>query len=489
MTTHNPSSHNQSLLMSLTLIATLGGLLFGYDTAVISGAISAIDANFIDPLNLDETARLSLSGFTISSALWGCVLGGLIAGWLGDRFGRRPGLMLAAVAFLIGSVGSAWPELGIGQIGSMGPDALWAFNVYRIIGGIGIGIASMLSPLYIAEISPPATRGRMVTYQQLAIVGGIVLVYFINWLIAAQGDQTWLHSTGWRLMFASEAIPSVLFLALLFFVPESPRWLVMKKRDDEAHTVLRRLTSTAEANIVLKEIGASLVIKSDRLFAFGGRVLLIGILLSVFQQTVGINAVLYYAPQMFQNMGASTDSALWQTVIVGTANAAFTLVAMFTVDRWGRKPLLILGAVLMAISMLTLAGLFHANQLGLLSLLMVIVYVAGFAMSWGPIVWVMLAEIFPNAIKGRAMSIAVAVQWIANLIVSWSFKVLDGSTALNDVFHHGFAYYLYGLMSVLAAIFVYYYVPETKGRTLEQIQELWQPRTKQAKVAPAPAAA
>lgn len=472
------ATHNKSLLLSLTLIATLGGLLFGYDTAVISGAINAIDVNFVNPRNLDETARLGLSGFAVASALWGCVLGGVFAGWIGDRYGRRAGLQLAALLFLVSAIGSAWPEIGFGASGSMGADALWPFIIYRIIGGIGIGLSSMLSPLYIAEISPPAERGRMVTYQQLAIVGGIVLVYFVNWAIAQQGDENWLHSIGWRLMLASEAIPAALFFVLLFFVPESPRWLVMKQRNDEAKAVLQRLTSEAEAQSVLKEISSSLVVKSDKLFAFGGMVILVGLLLSIFQQTVGINAVLYYAPQMFQNMGATTDSALLQTLIVGSANAVFTLVAMFTVDRWGRKPLLILGAVMMAVSMLALGGLFHSNQLGVLSLLMVIVYIAGFALSWGPIVWVMLAEIFPNAIKGKAMSLAVAVQWIANLIVSWSFKVIDGNSSLNELFNHGFAYYVYGVMSILAAIFVYRFVPETKGRSLEQIQELWQPKAK-----------
>lgn len=472
------ANHNKALLMSLTLIATLGGLLFGYDTAVISGAISAIDVNFIHPRHLDETAALSLSGFAVASALWGCVIGGLLAGKIGDRFGRRAGMQLAALLFLISAIGSAWPEIGFAPVGEMGADALWPFMCYRILGGIGIGLSSMLSPLYIAEISPPAERGRMVTYQQLAIVGGIVLVYFVNWSIAGQGDESWLHSTGWRWMLASEAIPAAAFFVLLFFVPESPRWLVMKQREAEAKVVLQRLTNEAEAQTVLTEIKGSLQVSNDRLFAFGGMVIVVGLLLSIFQQTVGINAVLYYAPQMFQNMGASTDSALLQTLIVGSANAVFTLVAMFTVDRWGRKPLLILGAVMMAVSMLALGGLFHSQQLGLLSLLMVIVYIAGFALSWGPIVWVMLAEIFPNAIKGKAMSLAVAVQWIANLIVSWSFKVIDGNSALNAIFHHGFAYYVYGVMSILAAVFVYRYVPETKGRSLEQIQALWQPKNK-----------
>ncbi|HMI36470.1 MAG TPA: D-xylose transporter XylE [Steroidobacteraceae bacterium] len=464
---------NRSLVIALTLIATLGGLLFGYDTAVISGAISSIDANFINPRNLDEAARNSLSGFTISSALWGCVLGGLIAGWIGDRLGRRPGLMLAAAMFLICSIGSAWPELGLGAVGSMGTAALLPFNIYRVIGGIGVGMASLLAPLYIAEIAPPKERGQLVSYQQLAIVGGMMLVYFVNYAIAAHGDEAWLHASGWRWMLASEAVPALLFLVLLLGVPDSPRWLVMKSRDAEARALLTRLTDAAEARLVLREIEESLVVKHERLFHFGGLVILVGVLLSVFQQLVGINAVLYYAPLMFKNMGSSTDSALLQTVIVGVANVVFTVVAMLSVDRWGRKPLLILGAIIMAVAMLSLGALFNAHNMGTTSLLMVILYIAGFALSWGPIVWVMLAEIFPNSIKGVAMGLAVAVQWFANLAVSWSFKVLDGNSALNAQFNHGFAYFVYGVMSILAALFVWRYVPETKGRHLEQIQNLW----------------
>jgi len=467
------TTQNRTLIMTLTLIATLGGLLFGYDTAVISGAISSLDANFIAPRNLDELARNSLSAFTISSALWGCVIGGLIAGRIGDMFGRRFGLMLAGALFLICSIGSAWPELGIGTVGGMGPRALTAFNVYRILGGIGVGMASLLSPLYIAEIAPPKQRGNLVAYQQLAIVGGMVLVYFVNYAIARQGDDSWLHATGWRWMFASEAIPSLLFVSLLMFVPDSPRWLVMKNRTAEAEQLLTRLGDAAEAKSVIAEITASLVVKKEKLFHFGVLIIVVGLMLSIFQQLVGINAVLYYAPLMFKNMGASTDSALLQTLIVGVANVAFTIVAMLTVDRWGRKPLLILGAIIMAVSMLALGALFHSHNMGMASLLMVIVYIAGFALSWGPIVWVMLAEIFPNSIKGVAMGLAVAVQWLANLAVSWSFKVLDGNSALNATFNHGFAYYVYGVMSVLAALFVWRYVPETKGRSLEQIQHLW----------------
>jgi MFS transporter, SP family, xylose:H+ symportor len=237
--------------------------------------------------------------------------------------------------------------------------------------------------------------------------------------------------------------------------------------------VLSRLTSEDEARAVLAEIESSLDHKSTKLFAFGGLLVFVGIMLSVFQQLVGINAVLYYAPLMFENMGASTDSALLQTIIVGIANVVFTLVALVTVDRWGRKPLLILGALVMAASMITLGCLFYSNHVGVVALIAVVAYIAGFALSWGPVVWVLLSEIFPNPVKGKAMAIAVAAQWIANLFVSWSFKVLIGNSTLNALFNHGFPYWIYGVMSVLAAFFVMRYVPETKERTLESIHELW----------------
>jgi MFS transporter, SP family, xylose:H+ symportor len=465
-----------ALVRSLALVAALGGLLFGYDTAVISGAIDAIDANFIDPRGLSETSAGSLSGWAISCALVGCIIGAALAGPMSQRIGRRGGLLVAAVLFVLSAVGSAYPEFGFLWVGGEGPEALTAFILYRILGGVGIGIASMLSPLYIAEIAPPKQRGRLVTYQQVAIVGGMTLVYFVNWFIASQGDDQWVLSTGWRYMLLSEALPAVLFFGLLLRVPETPRWLVMKGRMNDARQVLARLSNETEARIVLSEIDQSLRERSGRLFAFGALVVFVGIMLSVFQQFVGINAVLYYAPLMFKNMGASTDSALLQTIIVGVANIVFTLIALVTVDRWGRKPLLILGALIMALSMLSLGFLFASGNMGLAALIAVVAYIAGFALSWGPVVWVLLAEIFPNAIKGKAMAVAVAMQWAANLFVSWSFKVLDGNSALNAMFNHGFSYWIYGAMSLLAALFVWRFVPETKGHSLEAIQHLWTKR-------------
>jgi MFS transporter, SP family, xylose:H+ symportor len=298
-------------------------------------------------------------------------------------------------------------------------------------------------------------------------------VYIVNRYVAHQGDDVWLNSTGWRYMLASEAIPSAILVILLLFVPDTPRWLVLRGRDEEAHQALRRVMGEKDAREILSEIKTSLAQKSGRLLSFGLPVVLIGVMISVFQQFVGINAVLYYAPLMFSNMGASTDTAYLQTIIVGGANVIFTVVAIVTVDKWGRKPLLITGALIMAVAMIALGCLFNAHAVGLGALIAVVVYIAGFALSWGPVAWVMLAEMFPNSIKGKALGLAVAAQWIANWLVSTSFKVIDGNTALNNMFNHGFAYWIYGGMSVLAALFVIRYVPETKGRHLEAIQELW----------------
>jgi SP family xylose:H+ symportor-like MFS transporter len=459
----------------LTLIATLGGLLFGYDTAVISGAVGSLRAYFIDARGLDPNTANSLLGFVTSSALIGCILGGIAGGWVSTRIGRKRGLIVAAVLFLISALGAAAPEFPFAPVGHGGAGYIWNFVFYRIVGGVGVGLASMLSPMYIAEIAPARIRGNLVAWNQLAIIFGMLVIYFVNYWIARAGDsEIWLNTIGWRYMFLSGAVPALGFLLLLFLVPETPRYLMLKGNEEGARAVLNKLVAPAEAEQELAEIRASLAEHhSGKLFSFGVLVIFIGIMLSVFQQFVGINVVLYYAPEIFKGMGLSTNASLWQTIIVGAVNLIFTVVAVLTVDKYGRKLLQIVGALIMAVSMIALGANFMAHGRGLVALICMLGYIAGFAVSWGPVTWVLLSEIFPNQIRGKAMAVAVAAQWIANYLVSWTFPMLDGNPTLVSHFNHGFAYWIYGVMSVLAALFVWKMVPETKGRSLEQMEKLW----------------
>ena len=460
-------------VLKLTLIATLGGLLFGYDTAVISGTVGSLEKFFIEPFGLSETVANTRLGFVVSSALIGCIIGGLFGGLISLHLGRRKGLILAAVLFLFSALGSSMPEIFIRPLGQADHSFIYIFVVYRVIGGIGVGLASMLSPMYIAEVSPPEIRGKLVSWNQFAIIGGMLIVYFVNYAIALQGDDTWLNDIGWRWMFASEAIPAILFLFLLMFVPETPRYLVLQKNEKKALEVLSRINGLDKARLILEDIKNSIGHKSGSIFSFGILVIVIGILLSVFQQFVGINVVLYYAPEIFRNMGSETDTALLQTIIVGSINLIFTMVAIFTVDKFGRKPLQIIGALGMAFFMFALGFTFFMQKMGIASLIFMLGYVASFAVSWGPVTWVLLSEIFPNRIRGRAMAIAVAAQWVSNYLISSTFPILDKSSFLIEKFNHGFAYWIYGIMGLLAAWFMWKIVPETKGKTLEEMENLW----------------
>jgi SP family xylose:H+ symportor-like MFS transporter len=530
---NNTNKSSNSFVFGLTLVATLGGLLFGYDTAVISGAVGSLQAFFIDSLNiengeaqavvleyritvyaaiyvvllsvggllikllgrgkgilftvlagivvtyiikwnfsgepvLDSNTANSLKGFTTSSALIGCIIGGSLAGTISRMFGRKKGLILSAVLFSISAIGSAAPE----YMNLFGVQTLTSFIIYRIVGGIGVGIASMISPMYIAEIAPPKIRGKLVSWNQFAIIFGMLVIYFVNYFIAKSGDQAWLDGIGWRWMFASETIPAALFLVLLIFVPETPRFMVMKNQDDKALSVLQKLNGAEKSAGILVEIKESLKIKDAPWLSYGWLLIMIGIFLSVFQQFVGINVVLYYAPEIFKSMGSGTEASLLQTIIVGGVNLSFTVLAIFTVDKFGRKPLQVIGAVGMAVSMIALGFSFYFDSVGIGALIIMLVYMASFAMSWGPVTWVLLSEIFPNRIRG-AMSIAVAAQWIANFVVSWTFPMLNDNTWLNDQFNHGFAYWIYGVMGIIAAVLVWKLVPETKGKTLEEMEDLW----------------
>jgi SP family xylose:H+ symportor-like MFS transporter len=485
---------NPGLVAALTVAATLGGLLFGYDTAVISGVTDAITHNFVLPRHLAESQANFLSGLAISMALLGCVVGAGAAGPVSTKIGRKGGLIIAGVLFFLSSLGAGYPEFFWSIFGGTGYHALPAFLGYRLIAGMAIGMASMLAPMYIAEVAPPASRGMLVTFQQIAIVVGITLVYFVNWAIQGGHSRDYLMTTAWRHMLASAAIPAALLIVFMLLVPETPRFLVLKDRDNDALALLKRLVGEGEAQSTLQQIKATLVEHTRPLLSFGGLVLFVGIMLSIFQQVVGINAVLYYAPHMFENMGASTTQALWDSAMYGGVTMTiFTLIATFTVDKIGRKPLLVAGALIMAAAMIFLGFLFDRHLVAAtvgqaggaagssyIALGAVVVYILGFSFSWGPVVWVMLSEIFPNSIRGKAMSIAVAAQWIMNFIVSTTFPMMDNSSALNARFNHGFAYWVYGVCAVLAALFVIRFVPETKGRPLESIQELWHRHNPQA---------
>jgi SP family xylose:H+ symportor-like MFS transporter len=456
------NDQNKLYVVGLTLVATLGGLLFGYDTAVISGAEKSIQAYLIDSQGLSAF----IHGATTSSALIGCIIGGAISGILSSRYGRKRSLMLAALLFFISALGSGFPEFLFFEKGVPSINLLMMFNFYRIIGGIGVGLASAISPVYIGEIAPADIRGRLVSLNQFAIIFGMLVVYFVNWGISNGQTLEWINSIGWRYMFLSEAIPAAIFGILLFFVPETPRYLALTNRNDEALRVLTSINGSKRAKEIMVDIKGTLNQHSAKIFAYGKLVVIIGILLSIFQQFVGINVALYYAPRIFESMGAAKDASMMQTVVMGLVNVVFTVIAITTVDKLGRKPLLIIGSIGMAVGMFAISALSYFNIIGIGTLIFIIIYTASFMMSWGPITWVLISEIFPNQIRGRAVAIAVAFQWAANYFISSTYPaMMEYSGAMT----YGF----YGLMSVLSAIFVWKMIPETKGKTLEDLEKLW----------------
>ncbi len=461
---------SRAYLFSIVLVAIIGGLLFGYDTAVVSGAEKALE-NFFRS-GLGDLYTSGWHGFTVSSALLGCVIGGAISGLMASRLGRKRSLIAAAIMFFVSAVGSWYPESGILPYGEPTKTLLVVFNLYRILGGIGVGLASAVCPMYIAEISPARIRGTLVSCNQFAIIFGMLVVYFVNYLIRSHlGDtgeaiQTAMTQIGWRRMFLSEAFPAGTFFLLIMLVPETPRFLALKGNDTKAFAVLERINGTAEARSILADIKATVHERRERLFAYGVAVIVIGVLLSFFQQAIGINVVLYYAPRIFESMGASGNASMIQTVVMGVVNIVFTVVAIFTVDKVGRKPLLIIGSTGMMIGMAALAALSFSDSIGLAALFFIILYTASFMMSWGPICWVLIAEIFPNTIRSQAVAIAVAAQWISNFLVSATFPSLSAWSV-------GGTYCIYALMSLASAIFVWRWVPETKGKTLEEMSVLW----------------
>lgn len=482
MTAHSTTEGNKLYLYSITMVAVIGGLLFGYDTAVISGAEKGLEGFFLTATDFHYDKVMH--GITSSSALIGCVIGGAVSGYFASLLGRRNSLRLAAVLFFLSALGSYYPEFLFLEYGKANMSLLLAFNLYRIIGGIGVGLASAICPMYIAEIAPSEIRGTLVSCNQFAIIFGMLVVYFVNYLIL--GDHTnpivlkdtatglyslspesdmWTVQNGWRYMFGSEAIPAAVFGLLLFTVPKTPRYLVMTGQHQVALSILEKINGVNKAREILAEIRATATEKTEKLLTYGFAVIFIGIMLSVFQQAIGINAVLYYAPRIFESAGAE-GGGMMQTVIMGIVNILFTVVAIVTVDRFGRKPLLIIGSIGMAVGAFMVAICDNWGIKGIIPVLSVITYAAFFMMSWGPICWVLIAEIFPNTIRGQAVAIAVAFQWIFNYLVSSTFPALYEFSPM-------FAYSLYGIVCVIAALFVWRCVPETKGKTLEEMNALW----------------
>jgi SP family xylose:H+ symportor-like MFS transporter len=453
---------NKAFIYGVTVVAALGGLLFGYDTAVISGAEKSIQAFLIDSQGLSSF----LHGVTVSSALIGCIFGGAISGFVSSAYGRKKALIMAGVLFFLSALGSGNPEFLFFNKGESSMGLLWMFNFYRVIGGVGVGLASAVCPMYIGEIAPAEIRGRLVSLNQFAIIFGMLIVYFVNWGIADGQTIEWINEIGWRRMFLSEALPAAVFILLMFLVPESPRYLALKQKDTEALSILTRVNGVEKAKQILEDIKSTVETSKMKLYSYGKAVLIIGILLSVFQQFVGINVALYYAPRIFESMGAAKDASMLQTIIMGLVNVVFTVVAILTVDKWGRKPLLIVGSIGMTIGMIAISTLAFLDIIGTTTLIFIIIYTASFMMSWGPICWVLISEIFPNKIRSQAVAIAVAAQWAANFFISSTYPPMME-------FSNGGTYLFYGVMSILSALFVWKYVPETKGKTLEEMEGLW----------------
>ena len=445
----------------LATVAALGGLLFGYDTAVISGAIGFLS----DYFHLDPAFE---KGWAAASVLLGCALGAAVAGFLSDALGRKKMLVLAGLLFLASALGTAMPTV------------VSIFVTFRILAGVAIGVASISSPMYIAEISPASMRGRMVSINQFAIISGILASYFINLFISRYGDSisaTWNIEHGWRWMFGFAVLPSLVLLALLLLVPESPRWLTKQGRREEAMTILARINGPQLATAQLATIEAAIAEESGslgELLRSGAKLtLVIGIVLAILQQITGINVFLYFAPEIFKKLGSGVDAALLQTVVVGAVNLTFTILAIRTVDRWGRKPLMLVGSAGMGLTLLGMAAAAYLQRTDVWMLICILGYIACFALSIGPVTWVIMSEIFPTRIRGRAMALATVCLWLADFLVTQTFPMMDENAWLVANFHHAFPFLIYAVFCLISLVFVWRYVPETKGKTLEEIERSW----------------
>jgi SP family sugar porter-like MFS transporter len=444
-------------------VSALGGLLFGYDWVVIGGAKPFYEASFGITSPTDQA-------WAVSCALLGCLGGAMASGSLSDRFGRKASLLVAAVIFVVSSLGTA---LAGGFAG---------FAAWRIVGGVAIGMASGLSPLYIAEIAPAASRGRLVCLNQIAIVIGLLAAQIVNWLIAepvpagagaAAIAASWNGTHGWRWMFAAAALPAMGFLIGCLFIPESPRWLAQQGRWDRSAAVLRRFGGSTHADAAIADIRAALAQAPGRSLSAVLReprfrtVLAIGIVLAVLQQWCGINVIFNYAQEIFASAGYAVSDTLFNIVITGVVNCVFTLAALVTIERWGRRRLMLIGCAGLAIIYAVLGGCYLAGLQGWPLLLLVVMAIACYAMTLAPVTWVILSEIFPGEARGASMAVATTALWAACFVLTYSFPLLN--TAAGT----GVTFWIYAVICFAGLLFVLRYLPETKGKTLEQIERDW----------------
>jgi SP family arabinose:H+ symporter-like MFS transporter len=444
-------SSSRSYILKITIVAALGGLLFGYDTAVIAGAIGYLQEKF--------QLSAAMVGWVASSAIWGCVIGALIAGYLSDVFGRKKILMLTALLFFVSALGSA-----------VANDLVF-FIIARLIGGIGVGAASMLSPLYISEAAPARIRGTLVSIYQLAIVIGINLIYFVNYGIATSGSDAWNLEYGWRYMLGSEILPAILFFILLFTVPESPRWLLKNGETSKAEAILVKING-ANAGKIKEEVISTLNVEKGKISDLFGkkyrRALIIGIILALFSQITGINAIIYFAPEIFKSVGFGVESAFLQTILIGVVNTVFTFVALYSIDRLGRRKLLLYGLSGMIFCLVgTIYCFYYEINSGPWLVLFIVGFVGSFATSLGPIPWVLISEIFPTKTRGVAMSLCTLVLWIGVILITQLTPVLIEGTGGAVTFS------IFLVNTLFLAFFTWRYIPETKNRSLEEIEKSW----------------
>ncbi|ADR20170.1 D-xylose transporter XylE [Marivirga tractuosa] len=458
----------KGLLILIAAVAALGGLLFGYDTGVINGAQFYFSKYF----ELDAWMK----GWVVGSALIGCLVGALSAGYITTKVGRKAALIMSALLFTVSALGSGLPAFM--------QQSVTLLVVFRIIGGLGIGLASMAAPTYIAEISPKDKRGILVTFYQLAVVTGFFVVFLATYYIGEGNTPQENIDTGWRWMFWSELIPCSIFLILTFFIPRSPRWLVLSGKEEEALKVLNTLHEKEEAQKEIDEIKFSL--QKERKTQLKGAsvlqksvipIIVIGSILSLLQQFTGINAVLYYGGDIFEKaLGFTQEDVLAQQIMLGAVNFVFTFLAMFTVDKLGRKPLIYIGAVGMILGFALLGGSLYLDAVGLVSLIGILLFIGAFAMSMGPVTWVLLSEMFPNKIRSAAMSIAVAVQWAGNFLVSQSFPIIvesDANARGTGFWNGSLPYVIFIAFIIFLIFFTKKYIIETKGKSLEQLEGIW----------------